>query len=155
MQPDFAPDRYESGTLNSLGIVGLGAAAEHLLETGVDRVHRRLLELGTRFRDALADIDGVVMNGPADPARGFGILSLNVEGIPCATVSRYLDAEWGGDDPRRPPLLACGAPEPGHGARRDGAALLEWEQEPQVERALTEAEVRYEAIHRYDVEDAA
>jgi cysteine desulfurase / selenocysteine lyase len=27
-QPDFAPDRYESGTLNGPGIVGLGAAAE-------------------------------------------------------------------------------------------------------------------------------
>ena len=26
-QPDFAPDKYESGTLNAMGIVGLGAAA--------------------------------------------------------------------------------------------------------------------------------
>src|SRR5207237_4601850 len=26
IQPDFAPDRYESGTLNGIGIAGLGAA---------------------------------------------------------------------------------------------------------------------------------
>jgi cysteine desulfurase family protein len=95
VQPDFAPDRYESGTLNGVGIVGLGAAAEHLLGVGVDAVHRRLSELGARFRAALADVDEIVMNGPADPAAGVGILSLNVAGAPCATVSRFLDDEWG------------------------------------------------------------
>src|SRR5207248_4971389 len=29
-QPDFAPDRYEAGTVNAIGIAGLGAAAECL-----------------------------------------------------------------------------------------------------------------------------
>lgn len=95
VQPDFAPDKYESGTLNAVGIVGLGAAAEHLLEVGVDRVHARLTELGRRFRDGLGGVDGVELQGPADPADGVGILSLNVEGVPCATVSRFLDDEWG------------------------------------------------------------
>src|SRR5581483_902764 len=51
VQPEFAPDRYESGTLNGVGIVGLGAAAEHLLEVGVENVQRRLAELGRRFRE--------------------------------------------------------------------------------------------------------
>jgi cysteine desulfurase / selenocysteine lyase len=95
VQPDFAPDRYESGTLNAMGIVGLGAAAEYLRETGIDRVQARLTELGRRFRDALADVDGVIMNGPTDPADSVGIASVNVEGMPCATVARLLDDEWG------------------------------------------------------------
>ena len=94
-QPDFAPDRYESGTLNAMGIVGLGAAAEHLHEVGVERVQDRLTELGRRFRDGLAGADGVTLHGPADPADGVGIASLNVEGVPCATVARLLDDEWG------------------------------------------------------------
>jgi cysteine desulfurase / selenocysteine lyase len=94
-QPDFAPDRYESGTLNALGIVGLGAAAEHLREVGVDRVHDRLTELGRRFRDRLAGVDGVTLYGPLDPADSVGIASLNVDGVPCATVARLLDDEWG------------------------------------------------------------
>ena len=94
-QPDFAPDRYESGTLNAMGIVGLGAAAEYLREVGIDRVHARLTELGRRFRDALVGIDGVTLHGPADPADSVGIVSLNVAGIPCATVARLLDDEWG------------------------------------------------------------
>ena len=95
VQPDFAPDRYEAGTLNAMGIVGLGAAAEHLRELGVDRVQARLVELGRRFREGLADVDGIVMNGPVDAADGVGIASLNVDRVPCATVARMLDDEWG------------------------------------------------------------
>ena len=94
-QPDFAPDRYEAGTLNAIGIVGLGAAAEHLLAVGIDRVQARLTELGARFRNALAGIDGLVVNGPVDAACSVGIASLNVHGVPCATVARLLDDEWG------------------------------------------------------------
>jgi cysteine desulfurase family protein len=94
-QPDFAPDRYEAGTLNAIGIVGLGAAAEHLHEVGLEHVQARLTELGARFRDGLAGVGGVLLNGPSDPAAGVGIASLNVEGVPCATVARLLDDGWG------------------------------------------------------------
>jgi cysteine desulfurase / selenocysteine lyase len=93
-QPDFAPDRYESGTLNAIGVVGLGASTGYLLETGIDRVEAHLGELGRRFRTALAEIDGMILYGPADPAEGVGILSLNIDGIPCATVGRLIDDEW-------------------------------------------------------------
>jgi len=94
-QPDFLPDRYESGTLNAIGIVGLGAAAEYLADAGVDTVRERLAELGRRFRDGLAGVGGLTLLGPADPADSVGIASLNVEGVPCATTARLLDDEWG------------------------------------------------------------
>ena len=35
------------------------------------------------------------------------------------------------------------------------AVAFVWEQEPDVEQALSDAKVRYEAIHEYDLEDAA
>jgi cysteine desulfurase / selenocysteine lyase len=95
VQPDFAPDRYESGTLNAIGIVGLGAAAEYLRELGIATVHARLTELGGRFRAALTDIEAITLYGPLDPAASSGILSLNIVGTPCATVARLLDDEWG------------------------------------------------------------
>jgi cysteine desulfurase / selenocysteine lyase len=93
-QPDFAPDRYESGTLNAMGIVGLGAAAEYLSRLGIGSVQDRLTELGRRFRDGLAGVEGARLLGPVDPANSTGIASLNVEGVPCATVARLLDDEW-------------------------------------------------------------
>ena len=93
-QPDFAPDRYESGTLNAIGIVGLGAAAEHLREVGIDRVHERATVLGRRFREALGELPGVTLHGPADPADSVGIVSVTIAGVPCATAARLLDDEW-------------------------------------------------------------
>jgi len=95
VQPDFAPDRYESGTLNAMGIVGLGAAAEYLHDAGVDRVHDHATALGRRFREGLAHVDGMTFYGSADPARSIGIASVNVDGVPCATAARMLDDEWG------------------------------------------------------------
>jgi selenocysteine lyase/cysteine desulfurase len=95
VQPDFAPDRYESGTLNAIGAVGLGASALYLSDLGIDRVQTRLTELGRRFRDGLATIEGVTTYGPADPAESVGIVSLNLDGMLCATVARLLDDEWG------------------------------------------------------------
>ena len=71
-QPDFAPDRYESGTLNAVGVVGLGAAAAYLSRCGIDRVHARLTELGRRFRDALGGVEGVTLYGPRIPPAARG-----------------------------------------------------------------------------------
>ena len=34
------------------------------------------------------------------------------------------------------------------------AVAFVWEQEPQVERALTESKVRFEKIHRYELDDS-
>ncbi|HPL30738.1 MAG TPA: aminotransferase class V-fold PLP-dependent enzyme, partial [Anaerolineae bacterium] len=38
LQPDFLPDRYESGTLNGVGLAGLAAGVQRLLEEGVATV---------------------------------------------------------------------------------------------------------------------
>jgi cysteine desulfurase family protein len=94
-QPDFAPDRYESGTLNAIGVVGLGAAAKHLREAGIDRIHESATALGQRLRDAIADIAGITLHGPMDASASVGIASVTIEGVPCATAARFLDDEWG------------------------------------------------------------
>jgi len=124
VQPDFAPDRYESGTLNAMGVVGLGAAAEHLRAIGVEQVQARLVELGRRFGTALAGIDGIVLNGPAEPADGVGIASLNVEGMPCATVARLIDDEWG--VMTRAGLHCSPAAHRSLGTAPDGTVRLSW-----------------------------
>ena len=37
----------------------------------------------------------MTLQGPVDPAAGVGIVSLNIEGVPCATVARLIDDEYG------------------------------------------------------------
>ncbi len=46
--PESLPDKYESGTLNLPGIIGLHAALSYIEETGIESVHRRKMEL-TRY----------------------------------------------------------------------------------------------------------
>jgi cysteine desulfurase/selenocysteine lyase len=127
VQPDFAPDRYESGTLNAMGIVGLGAAAEYLLEIGLDQVQARLTTLGRRFRDGLAGVDGMTLQGPADPADSVGIASLTIAGMPCATVSRLLDDEWG--IMTRAGLHCAPAAHRSLGTAPEGTVRLSWGQD--------------------------
>ena len=45
MQPEICPDRYESGTPNTPGIVGLGAGIEFILEEGLDKIRKHEMYL--------------------------------------------------------------------------------------------------------------
>jgi selenocysteine lyase/cysteine desulfurase len=127
VQPDFAPDRYEAGTLNSMGIVGLGAAAAHLQEAGVARLAEQATGLGRRFREGLAGVVGVTLYGPADPAAAVGILSLNIDRVPCATVARLLDDEWG--IMTRAGLHCAPAAHRSLGTAPEGTLRLSWGEE--------------------------
>jgi selenocysteine lyase/cysteine desulfurase len=87
-------------------------------------VQARLAELGRRFRDGLAATGEIVLNGPADPADGVGIASLNVDGMPCATVARLLDDEWG--VMTRAGLHCSPAAHRSLGTAPDGTVRLSW-----------------------------
>ena len=55
-QSELRPDagRYEPGTLNTVGIAGLRAGIELLLEAGVDQVGRGVQDLGDRIAEGVA-----------------------------------------------------------------------------------------------------
>ena len=44
-QPDFMPDKLESGTPNTPGIAGLGAGVKFIQETGLEKIRRHEQEL--------------------------------------------------------------------------------------------------------------
>jgi cysteine desulfurase family protein len=94
-QPEFLPDRYESGTPNTWGIVGLGTAVKEILHLGVNTIHQRELELVTRLQAGLAAIDGVQIYGPGAGADRLPVLSFNLAGMAPSTVGLRLDREFG------------------------------------------------------------
>jgi cysteine desulfurase/selenocysteine lyase len=57
------PYKFEAGTPNISGAVGLGAAAEYLLTLGMDRVLRHETELLKYLVEKLASIDGIRLIG--------------------------------------------------------------------------------------------
>jgi selenocysteine lyase/cysteine desulfurase len=66
--------RYECGTLNTVGIYGLGAAANLLLEVGIPAIAERVLDLTDRLRAGLLAQDHAVF-GPHARAEASGIVS--------------------------------------------------------------------------------
>lgn len=76
MQPSSLPDRYESGTLNLPGIAGLlqGARFVWPIREEIRQYERFLVD---KLKEALLNIDGVKLVGPAQAPRA-GLLSFNV-----------------------------------------------------------------------------
>ena len=93
--PDFMPDKFESGTLNLPGIIGLNAALEYVCEGTPAAILNHELDLACMFMDELRDIDGIRIVGPAGRENRVGTVSLDFTGSDNADVAYRLDAEYG------------------------------------------------------------
>ncbi len=94
-QPDFLPDRFESGTPNTPGLAGLGAGVRYLLEVGIEKVRRHEQELTELLLCGLKEIKGVTLYGPCDSRRQTAVVSLNVAGLDCGELCFMLDRNYG------------------------------------------------------------
>lgn len=99
MMPSFLPDRFEAGTLNLPGILGLGAGLAWLRETGMDRIRAHELALTQRFLTGLAMLDSA---GECFPVAGrreisgrTGVVSIQTAFADPAQVADALDTEYG------------------------------------------------------------
>jgi cysteine desulfurase family protein len=93
-QPDFLPDRYESGTANGMGIAGLGAGVRFVLEAGVDRIRAHEQQLTAQLLAGLRSISNVRIYGTGDAGLQTATVSFNVEGIEPSDVALRLDEEY-------------------------------------------------------------
>jgi cysteine desulfurase/selenocysteine lyase len=93
-QPEFYPDRFESGTRNSAGIAGLLAAVEFITKEGIERIARKENDLGRRLRGGLGEIEGVTVYGEDIAQSLSNICSITVSGVDPTEVSRILDREY-------------------------------------------------------------
>jgi cysteine desulfurase family protein len=92
-QPDFLPDRYESGTLNAVGLAGLTAGVQWVLSQGVEDIRARELRMTQRLIDSLRDIDEVRVYGGLDAEHQTATVSFNMSHIPPSEVGLRLDEE--------------------------------------------------------------
>ncbi len=86
-----APQRFEAGTPNIAGAVGLGAAIDYLMAIGLDRVAGHEHRLLAHATEAVQRIPGLRLIGTA-PGKA-GILSFVVDGIHPHDLGTILDAE--------------------------------------------------------------
>jgi len=93
--PDFLPDRFESGTPNTVGIAGLGAGVRFVREAGVEFIRRKEIELTARLIEGLKGIPGLTVYGTGIAERQTPVVSFNLTGTQPSEVSFSLDEDFG------------------------------------------------------------
>ncbi len=88
------PHKFEAGTPNMAGTVGLGAAIDYLTKLGMENVRAHEIELLDYATKALLEIEGLELYGPKDPHKRTGILTFNIPGLSSIDLSSFMD-EYG------------------------------------------------------------
>jgi len=93
--PTMLPDKYESGTLNLPGIIGLHAALMYLKEVGVEAVHDKKMELTAYFLEELKKFPSIHVAGRKDTDQRVAVVSLDFQNADNAMVAFELESEYG------------------------------------------------------------
>ena len=93
-QPDYLPDKFESGTQNLPGIFGLHAALTFVMEQGTDALHAHEMELTERLLDGIADLP-VRIAGLPNTAGRVGVVSLDFPELDNGDAAYRLETEYG------------------------------------------------------------
>lgn len=99
-QPDWLPDKYEPGSHNTIGLVGLSEGVAYLLEQGVDRVREHELGLIERTLERLGPGSalheaGLRILGPLEPSDRVGVFSMVHDRLPPASLAEGLERRFG------------------------------------------------------------
>ena len=86
--PDFAPERYEVGTLPLPCIIGLHEGIKFVNSRSINELKSHEDELFCQLRDELLNIGGITVYCPDAPG---STLSFNVDGVSFATVCAAID----------------------------------------------------------------
>lgn len=96
--PELMPDRFEPGTMNLPGIVGLHQGLLWLEETGLDKIRAHELELAQQFLTGLRPLeeDGLLrIVGRPDTEGRTGVVSIQTTRIELAQAAFALDMDFG------------------------------------------------------------
>lgn len=94
-QPKDSPEGYEAGTLNSPGIIGLGAAIALIEKIGIDVIAAHEMRMAERLREMLRNIPGVMIYGPQDANKRTAVVAVNIEGEDSEKIALQLNDEYG------------------------------------------------------------
>ncbi len=94
-QPDFLPDRFESGSHNALGIAGLGEGVQYVLDRGIEALRRHERQLCAAFLEQTADVDGLTVYGPTNLDQRVGVFSVAIDGFEPAELAAVLEQQFG------------------------------------------------------------
>jgi len=85
------PHKFEAGTPNIAGVIGLGAAAEYLMALGMDNIAVREAELLAHLTEELHKIEGLTILGNAPDKAA--VVSFTLDGAHAHDLATLLDLE--------------------------------------------------------------
>ncbi len=82
-----APERFEAGTPNIEGVIGLAAAANYLMNLGLDQIHTHENELRAYLIGKMLPLENIEIYNPTNPS---GPVSFNVKDVFAQDAASYL-----------------------------------------------------------------
>ncbi|MDR5658899.1 aminotransferase class V-fold PLP-dependent enzyme [Serpentinicella sp. ANB-PHB4] len=91
IQPLILPDRYETGTPNTPGIIALGASIEFILDKGIKKIREHEEELTKYFIDKIQTIDKIKVYGAHHLGKQASVVSINIKEEDSCDIGSCLD----------------------------------------------------------------
>ena len=85
------PQKFEAGTPNIEGVVGLAAAIQYLKKLGMENVQKHDQELSKYTLEELAKVDGLTILGSKEPKKRTGLVSFVIKGMHPHDIATILD----------------------------------------------------------------
>ena len=87
------PFKFEAGTPNIAGAIGLSAATKYLMEIGMQNIREHEIEITKYAYSNLMNIDGIEILGPEDIDIRAGLISFNIPNIHPHDLGTFLDSK--------------------------------------------------------------
>lgn len=87
------PWKFEAGTPNIAGAIGLGAAIDYINSIGIENIQQHERELVEYLLPKLKEIPGLTLYGPAEPRQRAGVIAFNLQGLHPHDLATALDME--------------------------------------------------------------
>ncbi|MCB2300604.1 aminotransferase class V-fold PLP-dependent enzyme [Clostridium tagluense] len=95
IQPDFLPDKFESGTLNGPGVAGLLEGINFINTQGLDTIREHEEYLCENFISGLLNINSIEVYGLRDTTKRVAAISVNSTKIDNSELGFILDTQYG------------------------------------------------------------
>ena len=87
------PNKFEAGTQNVEGVIGLGAAIDYIQNIGYDRISKIEEEVVSYAREELSKLDFLTLYMTKNSLNHSSVISFNIDGVHPHDVASILDSQ--------------------------------------------------------------
>ena len=87
------PNKFEAGTQNVEGVIGLGAAIDYIESLGYDKIQEIEKYIVSYARQELSKLDFITLYLTSNEEKNSGVISFNINGVHPHDVASILDSE--------------------------------------------------------------